>query len=107
MDVSNKSGILNGYVGDSGNKSIRACVNHFHPSVVDCNSNGKHTFKIGVSPTVCSSKFLILNNGMEENRTISRLVGRVEHMQHVFENGMKHNDDETKENVMVVPPTIE
>ena len=78
-------------------------MDHFHPSVVDFESIGKCTLKIGASTTICLSKFSILNDGVEEDRALSRTLGCVEDMQHVFEHKMKNNNDEIKDNEIVVP----
>ena len=44
---------------------------------------------------------------MEDHRTLHMIAGCVEGMQYKFECEMKKNDDETKDNAMVVSPKTE
>ena len=44
---------------DDGN--ARACIDHFHPSVITMDENGKHRLKTGAAPTLCLTPFSIQN----------------------------------------------
>ena len=54
-------GCANGSAGCSDNTRHRTCLNHFHPSVIMCDSNDQHRLKIGAAPAMCLSQYIVEN----------------------------------------------
>ena len=42
---------------DADNCNVRIYINHFHPSIIVIDENGKHRLKTGAAPTVYLSTF--------------------------------------------------
>ena len=62
----------------SDTRNIRICINHFHPSMIVLNSNGKPSLKVGAAPTINLTKFSMENENFKENKNLSRVAGTKE-----------------------------
>jgi len=80
-------------INDIDNNNIRICVKHFHSSVLNIDSNGKHTLKIGACPTLFLTKFSQSNEKFNENKNLCRLAGSSEDHQLIY----NHQNDESEQ----------
>ena len=80
----------------SDSKNMRTCTCHFHPSVVFQNSDGKHELKTGASPTMCLTKFSMENDNSKEEKSLPRIVGNIEDLQHTHNHENKNKDETLK-----------
>ena len=91
MDVSYQWGCENNNIKCPVNSPPRTCIHHFHPSVVTCDDNGKHTLMVGAAPTMCSCKFAMENDAYKEEKSLCRTVGSMEDTQHTHEHQLNKN----------------
>ena len=98
-------GYENGRPGYSDTRNVRACMSHFHPSVILLNSKVKHELKIEVSPTINMTKFSIANNNFEKDVTLQRIVGSAEDMQRTCNYDNKKNGTLNDATSAIVTPT--
>ena len=59
-------------------KNSRVYIHDFRPSVINCDSNDKHTLELGAAPTMHLTKFSFENDNFNEEKTLDRIVGSAE-----------------------------
>ena len=52
----------------SDSHNVRTCIQHFHPSVTQCDDDGAHSLKTGSSPTSRLTEFAMNNESFKEEK---------------------------------------
>ena len=83
-------GCKNGLPENSVMSNIRTRICHFLPIAITRDSDEKHGFKIGDTPTINLNYFSIENEECNENKNLDRIVGSPGDMQKVCNNETKN-----------------
>ena len=87
--------IEGGYEGNTiqikDDKNIRMCIQHFHLSLVEHDSNNELTSVKGASLTVCLKTFSMNNSQFNENTKLERIVGSTEDSQLTCDHELRKN----------------
>ena len=94
------------YLGCADVYNIRICIHHFHPSVINFSSN-ECALKIGAAPTMCLTQFSLENDIFKEEKTLQRIVGSADDMEHIYNYEMRSKPVEIETFPCIVTSTRE
>ena len=86
-------GYEDGCVHILDSKNIQVCIHHFHPSIIECNSDGKYSPKLGASPTIYLTTFAMDNEQFKEDSRYNRITGYAEDIKHVSSCEIQNNNN--------------